>query len=183
MSSGTKSTSTIVVAQPTMTKTKTILIVGAVVVGGALATYVVIKLMEALQLKDTREEKKEGKKTRELTTEESFDPTHARNKPSKVTISQQTAEQLAETIYMANGHVKAKLSGGNILGSLGGYLIDDDEDAVLGAVRQAGTTYNLSKVADVMYKKHKVGLLDFMTGFLEESYLSKVYDIVDNYKS
>ena len=155
---------------------------GIVIVGLGLTIFVTMKILEALNLKYTRKEKKDIKASEKLTTDQSFDPIHARNRPSRVTLSNQRAEQLARTIYTASGWVKAKEAGRNLWG-LGGRLYDDDEAALYGAVRDAGTTYNLSKVADVFFKKYKVGMLDFIDDFTNESERAKVKKIVDNFKS
>lgn len=161
------------------------IVAGSIVVGGILVTYIVIKVLEGLQLKDTRQEKKESRKTLKLTSEQAFDPTHAYNKPSKVTITQLKAEGLAQTIYNASGYVKAKSPSEDTfgVGQWLGWAYDDDEEAVRGAIRQAGTSYNLSKVAQIFYNKYKVGLLDHIEGFSNHEEMSKIYDIVDNFKS
>lgn len=174
-----KAVDTIVVSTA-QNKATPYIILGGVVIGGILLTYVTIKVMEALQLKDTREEKKAGRKAGRLTNEEAFDPVHSRNNPSKVTITQQRAEQLAKNIFESSGYVTASKYGQP---SWLGWMYDDKEDEARGAIRDAGTTYNLSKVADVMYKKYKVGLLDFLQDFNGEGEMSKYYDIIDNYKS
>ena len=178
--SASKTAGTVIIDGAGRSKAMPYVIAGGIVVGGVLLTYVVIKVMEALQLKDTREEKIEGRKAGKLTRENAFDPAWSRNHPSKVTISQVEAEGLAKSIYEASGYVRAKM---NYDPSWMGWAYDEKEDIAKGAVRQARTSYNLSKVADVMYRKHKVGLLDHLQDFNYEGEMSKYYDIVDNFKS
>lgn len=180
----TKKAAEVIIAKTAENKATPYIILGGIVVGGVVITYVTIKILEALQLKDTREEKIMGKKASGLYNEQAFDPAWSYNHPSKVTISQQEAEVLANTIYNASGYVKANKDKGNLgFGDYLGWMYNDDEDAARGAVRQARTSYNLSKVADIFFKKYKVGLLDHLESFNKEGEMSKYYDIVNNYKS
>jgi len=152
---------------------------GVILLVGGLAIYVTVKWLEFIQVKDTREERKEnkyeGKETAKLDFQDAFNPSRSRNQPSKITITQQNAEILAETIHRASGWVRC---------GVGGAFCDDYEADVTGAVRQAGTSYNLSKVSDVFFKKYKTGLLDHIYSFnSDESFLTQLNEIVDNYKS
>lgn len=151
---------------------------GVALVGVGLTIYVVVKVLEVLQIKDTHKEKKDSRNSERLTTDQAFDPIHSRNKPSKVTISSSKASQLARDIMLSSGYYTAG-SNGKILPS----YTNDDEAKLYGAIRNAGTTYNLSKVADVMYKKYNTDLLEHMRDFLNDSEMAKVKKIVDNYKS
>ena len=157
------------------------IILGVVVIGGGLTIYVTMKVLEALQLKDTREEKIASRRAGKLIAEKAFDPAHAYNHPSRVTISTKDAEILAHTIYKSSGYTQAEdgWTGWDWLG----WAYDDDEDAARGAVRQAKTTYNLSKVADVFFKKYKKGLLAHLEGFNGDEEMEKYYKIVENFKS
>jgi hypothetical protein len=173
----------VVLAKTAENKATPYIVLGAVVVAGGLLTFVTIKVLEALQLKDTREEKRDARRAAKLYAEKAFDPAWAYNHPSKVTISTQEASVLAHTIYQASGWKQADEDVGSDLGFLVGWMYDDDEDAARGAVRQARTSYNLSKVADVFFKKYKVGLLDHLEDFNGEDEMEKYYRIVENFKS
>lgn len=158
---------------------------GVIITVTVLAVFIVIKVMEATGLKDTRKEKKDAKASEKLNSDEAFNPVHSRNKPSRVTISNKKAEKLAKDIYLSSGHVRAQLELSSFVNPFGlaGYTYDDDEAKLKGAIRDSGTTYNLSKVSDVFFKKYRLGMLDHVQSFTNESERAIIKDVVDNFKS
>jgi len=150
---------------------------GVMILGVGLSIFVVVKVLQTLQIIDTGEEKKDKRKSGRLTTDEAFDPIHSKNKPSNVTISSSQASKLAKDIMLSSGYYT------EVLGKVISTYSNDDEAKLFGAIKSAGTTYNLSKVADVMYKKYDTDLLEHMRDFLNDKELAKVKKIVNNYKA
>lgn len=145
------------------TRRTVIVVAGAVVVttGLMIAYFGILKpIFNKLGLTNDKDDRDAAK----LDEEEAFNPSHARNKPNRVTISQSKANNLAQQVYGAKGYIY------------------DDEDAAIGAVRDTGTTYNLSYMAGRFNAIYGRDLLGYMKTFMSTEDLATVYKAIKNFE-
>jgi len=146
---------------------KKIIIVGSfILIGGVLLYFVIYKpILEALGLKDTKEEKKGQKDLEKLDKSQALSGQAYVKNRDKVTISSAKAARLASDAYE---------------GRWGGcYGLCDDEDRGVGAVTGAGSKVNISYVA---YKFNELYGADFqlyLKSYLEDEDWTNVENYVD----
>lgn len=90
--------------------------------------------------------------------------------PNNISISYDLARKLAIQIHDALGY-------GSVL-----RLFDDDEDAVYGALRSAGSVADLSLVSKMYASIYNESLVARLTSKLNSSELDKVKSIIKNFK-
>jgi hypothetical protein len=134
------------------------IVVGVLVVGGALATYffVIKPILEGLGIKDT----KYDARFRYL---KGFDPNYYKSNLSKVTISTEKARSIALKIYQSYG------------------ILNDDEELLYGAISEAGSEYNLSKVSDIFMKETGKSMAEYIGSFANNADTEFIYKTINSW--
>lgn len=158
------------VAQKALSNKYTPIIVGVLVVGGALASYffIIKPILEGLGIKDTKFDKKLGQL-------DGFNPDFYKKNISKVTISTAQANKIAQDVYDSWGFASANLCLTCVYG-------DDNEEKLHGAIQSAGSNYNLSKVSETFQKKFNQNMASFIINFADNSDTERIYKIIKDYK-
>lgn len=106
-------------------------------------------ITNTLGLTKDEEDREADRAIDKLSTQQVFSPmTYEQNK-SKVTITNQKANQIADRIWNAKGYIY------------------DTEDQAVGAIKSAMTLTNISYVAYIFERNYKRDLHDFLQSFLE----------------
>lgn len=146
----------------TENKQTAMIVAGTIVVTTALviAYFGILKpILNKLGITDD----KYDRQAERLDSEESFNPSRARSNPSKVTITESRANVLAQLIFEAKGYIY------------------DNEDQAIGAVRDTGSTYNLSYMSGRFQAIYGRDLLGYMKTFMNSEQLSLVYQSIKNF--
>lgn len=166
------------------------IIIGVTVVGGVLLVYFLgRKILESAGLIDTKFD-------RRIKYLNGFDPNYYKSNMSKVTISTAQAQKIADDVHFSYGFSStvnatnnasnpalAVLQGASIFGGTGGggrttTFGNDDEERLVGAIRSAGSQYNLSKVSDLFQKKYNVSMVDYIYSFADNADTEEIYKII-----
>lgn len=149
-----------------------VIMVGLVIVGGILAYFLVVKpLLEAAGLKETKYDE-------ELPKKNGFNPEYYKNNIGKVTISTQKAFSIAQKVFMASGWADRIAGRGTVL-----IPSNDDEELLQGAIQEAGSEYNLSKVSDTFQKTYGVGMIAWIKDFADNSDTKAISRIIKEYRN
>ena len=113
--------------------------IGVAVIGGTVvAAIVTIKILQTLQIIDTREERRARRQAGKLAGMEAFEPQYYTKRPTKVSISPTQAQMFAKNIYSAKG------------------WFNGNEEKLFGAFRSIGSKWNLSYVAAVFQQMYNI---------------------------
>lgn len=134
-------------------------VVGLAVLG--LAYFGIIKpILEVLQIKDTKEEKKGKKDFSKLSRKQVLSPQLYRENRDKVTIGSGKAYESAKNVYEGRG------------------TFYDDEDMAVGSITGSGSKVNISYIADAFQTLYGRSMEAYMDYLEPEDWTS-----VDNYIS
>lgn len=136
-------------------------VVGVAILG--LAYFGIINpLLQFLQIKDTREEKKGKKDATKLSNSQVLSPDLYRENRDRVTLGSASAYDGARQVYEGRGT----------------FL--DDEDMAVGSITSAGSKVNISYIADAFDQLYGMSMETYMS-YLEpedwtsiENYISKI---------
>ena len=136
-------------------------VVGVAILG--LAYFGIINpLLQFLQIKDTREEKKGKKDATKLSNKQVLSPTLYRENRDRVTLGSASAYDGARQVYEGRG------------------TFIDDEDMAVGSITSAGSKVNISYIADAFDQLYGMSMETYMS-YLEpedwtsiENYISKI---------
>ena len=137
------------------------IIYGVVVVGVlALAYFGVIKpILEAVNVIDTKEEKKGKKDSAKLSRKQVLSPSLYRDNKGKVTITSGQANTKATSVYDGKGTVW------------------DDESMGVGAITSAGSLVNISYIAHAFNNVYGKDMASYLNSYLEP----EDWTTIDNY--
>jgi hypothetical protein len=139
--------------------------IGVAVIGGTVvAALVTVRFLQLIQVIDTKEERKAARAAKQLKEDKAINPIFWKKNPQRLTISKSRAIYLAKELHRS-------------MEGLG-----TSEDVLFGAVKAAGSDYNMSYVSDAFQTMYQGDLLTWMEGDLSESDLANVKKIIDNYK-
>lgn len=135
----------------------------AIVVGGFIFGK---KLLEILQITDTKEEKKTTADATALEKSNYWNPAFAtdteKGKYKTVQLlTSATGNSLAEKIYNSKG------------------VFNDDEDAIFGVFNSLNYQSQVSSLAGWFYKKYSYDLYSYIKSFFSESELQQLKNIID----
>lgn len=160
------------------------IVVGVLVIGGLAIVYFGGKaLLSATGVI-------ESKYDEELPKKNGFNPEYYKNNIGKVTISTAKAYEIAKRIHDSYGWATpsdagylsgfmAGLTGTQILSS---NLGNDQEQLLQGAIQEAGSEYNLSKVSDLFQKEYKEGMIAYIKKFADNDDTKAISRIIKEYK-
>lgn len=143
-----------------------VIVAGVVVLSAlAIAYFGIIKpILNFTGITDDKEDRQNTDNAQKLEGEKAFGTALAQNNPSKVTMSDTKAQQLAYQVYMAKGYVY------------------DNENSAIAAIRDCQTTYNLSKLALVFQRTYSRDLLGYLKTFMNDDQLSDCYQAIKKFK-
>lgn len=151
-------------------KTKGIVAVGGLLIGGYLVVQVVSGakgLLEALGLKDSKEDKEEDRLIENASKYPQFNPNYWWEGSST-----------AAKKWLVYKDESAKTAAKKIKNAWG--VFDDDEAAVTGVFRNARSKAHVSRIADAYFKLYSIGLFDDLKARLSSTELSDVIRITEN---
>jgi hypothetical protein len=129
-----------------------------------LAYFGIIKpILNTIGITDDKYDREDKENADKLEGEAAFGSQLAAQYPSKVSMSDTKAQQLALQVYLAKGYIY------------------DNEASAIAAIRDCQTTYNLSKLAFVFNRTYDLDLLAFLKTFMNDAQLSDVYQAVKNF--
>jgi len=138
------------------------IVIGVVAVAGVAVAYfgIIRPITNALGLTDSKDDRLADK----LKDEDALNPELSEKRPNRVTITTAEAKKLASTIYHSKG-----------------YLFNDAETERDGAIRRAGSKYNMSFVSKVFFDTYNRDLLTYLESYSNSTELANIRTIINNY--
>ena len=148
------------------------IIAGLVIAGVIVAYFGVVKpILVGTGVKDSKFDEQLPKKN-------GFNPEYYKDKIGKVTISNQKALDIAQKVYLSSGWADRVAGKGTVL-----IPSNDLEEVLLGAIQEAGSEYNLSKVSDTFQKKYAVGMISWIKDFADNDDTKAISRIIKEYRN
>lgn len=128
--------------------------------------FIVRPIFQKIGIIKTQDEKDQEKQEQDYSSSASspFNPNFYKSVAGAQLVTKAVAQSIAQTLYDAHG------------------FINDDEQAVYGALRQLSYKTQLSWVADVFYQQYQQDLYQYLRNFLDDSEMSIVNSIAANLK-
>lgn len=146
-----------------------------IVVLGVVAFVVIKKVLEKTGIVDTKFDNR-------LPRLNGFNPEYYKGNISKVTISNAMALKIAQDVHDSSGWATS-VEDRNFKWTGPPILLNDQEELLHGAIQQAGSEYNLSKVADTFQKKYSENMASYIIDFADNSDTEAIFKIIKDYKS